>query len=263
MKKNQYTQISKNVLLTSDSPFAYTEAYKSLRTNMNFVTMNGKYKKIVVTSSIPDEGKSSISINLATTLAQKGAKVILIDCDMRSPSIHKYLSIKQKFDKGLSNLLAGAVSIEDCMIQDPASNFAVIPSGEIPPNPSELLESPNMKRLLDVLTERFDYVICDTPPATVVTDSAIVSRYCDGVLLVIRQKFATREQVRKAKQNLDAVGANIIGAILDRYDAREDANSGYRKGYGKYEYKYGYSYGPDTQNSTVTAEKKRSCRLLL
>lgn len=246
MKKHQYTRISKDIILTEASPFAYAEAYKSLRTNMNFVTMNGKYKKIVVTSSIPNEGKSSISINLATTLAQKGAKVILIDCDMRSPSIHKYLSIKQEFDKGLSNLLAGAVSIEDCMIQNPAINFAVIPSGDIPPNPSELLESPDMKNLLDTLAAQFDYVICDTPPATVVTDSAIVSRYCDGVLLVIRQKFATCEQVRKAKQNLDAVGANIIGAILDRYDAREDANSGYRK----YEDKYGYSYRYGTQNST-------------
>ena len=242
MKKRKNTQISKDVLLSSDSPFAYVEAYKTLRTNMNFVTMNGKYKKIVVTSSIPDEGKSSVSINLAVTLAQAGAKVVLVDCDLRSPSVHKYLSIKPESNKGLSNLLAGAASVKECIVSDPKLELAVIPSGTVPPNPSELLESSNMQQLLELLSEQFDYVICDAPPVTVVTDAAIISRYCDGALLVIRQKFATRDQVRKAKQALEAVDANIIGAVMDRYDAREDTRSRYGKGYGYYNYYSGYEY---------------------
>ena len=175
-----------------------------------------------------------------------GKKTLLLVADMRSSSQRRIW--KNRTLTGLSDFLAEIKPLEVFSVKE--LPLSIVFTGTLPPNPSELLESPNMKRLLDVLTERFDYVICDTPPATVVTDSAIVSRYCDGVLLVIRQKFATREQVRKAKQKLDAVGANIIGAILDRYDAREDANSGYRKGYGKYGYKYGYSYGNGTQNST-------------
>lgn len=252
MKKHQHTKISEDIILTQDSPFAYSEAYKSLRTNMNFVTMNGKYKKIVVTSSITDEGKSSVSINLAIALAQKGAKVVLIDCDMRSPSLHRYLSIQTKNDKGLSHLLAGGADVKECMIWDPQMKLFAIPGGTVPPNPSELLESSNMKQLLDVLADQFDYIICDTPPVMVVTDASIISRYCDGVLLVIRQKFATRDQVRKAKQNLEAVGANIVGAVMDRYNIREDVKGRYGYGYGKYGYgKYGYgTYGYGDKGTT-------------
>lgn len=240
MKKRQHTKISKEIILTQDSPFVYSEAYKKLRTNMNFVTMNGKYKKIAVTSAIPNEGKSSVSLNLAATLSQKGAKVLLIDCDMRAPSIHRYLSILRDNDKGLSNVLAGEVDAEECILWDPQMKFSVILGGTVPPNPSELLESTSMQKLLDMAAEKFDYVICDTPPVMIVTDSSIISRYCDGILLVIRQKFSTYDQVNKAKQTLEAVQANIFGTVLTRYDIREDINRGYHKyGYGYY---YNYEY---------------------
>lgn len=229
-------------IVSDKSPFAYVEAYKTLRTNMNFIFRNNKYKKLVVTSSIPGEGKSSVSINLARVLAENGTRVILIDCDMRKPMLHKYLRAQRFRTRGLSTVLSGISSLEDSVATFSDLQFDLMTAGPIPPNPTELLASEEMEHLLDLLAEQYDYVICDTPPVSVVTDAAILSQYNAGVILVVRQKYATFKQAKKAKQNLENVHADILGCVLNQYDVSKNVKETKQSSY--YYYNYDYSNGP-------------------
>ena len=229
-------------IVSDKSPFAYVEAYKTLRTNMNFIFRNNKYKKLVVTSSIPGEGKSSVSINLARVLAENGTRVILIDCDMRKPMLHKYLRAQRFRTRGLSTVLSGISTLEDSVATFSDLQFDLMTAGPIPPNPTELLASEEMEHLLDLLAKQYDYVICDTPPVSVVTDAAILSQYNAGVILVVRQKYATFKQARKAKQNLENVHADILGCVLNQYDVSKNVKETKQSSY--YYYNYDYSNGP-------------------
>ncbi len=228
-------------ILSADSPFAYRESYKLLRTNLNFITSTvGKCKKIVVTSSMPNEGKSVFAINLAITLAENGAKVLLIDCDMRKPALHRYLRVKESYLRGLSSVLSGKEELSNCVFFHPKHNFSFILAGTIPPNPSEMLGSQSMKELLDSLESSFDYIICDAPPAGFVADPIVLSRYADGVLLVVRQNSTRRNLVRTVKQSLDDVNANLLGVVLNRCDIRDVRD---RYAYHRYGYSYTFGYG--------------------
>lgn len=229
-------------IVSDKSPFAYVEAYKTLRTNMNFIFRNNKYKKLVVTSSIPGEGKSSVSINLARVLAENGTRVILIDCDMRKPMLHKYLRAQRFRTRGLSTVLSGISTLEDSVATFSDLQFNLMTAGPIPPNPTELLASEEMEHLLDLLAKQYDYVICDTPPVSVVTDAAILSQYNAGVILVVRQKYATFKQAKKAKQNLENVHADILGCVLNQYDVSKNVKETKQSSY--YYYNYDYSNGP-------------------
>ena len=229
-------------IVSDKSPFAYVEAYKTLRTNMNFIFRNNKYKKLVVTSSIPGEGKSSVSINLARVLAENGTRVILIDCDMRKPMLHKYLRAQRFRTRGLSTVLSGISTLEDSVASFSDLQFDLMTAGPIPPNPTELLASEEMEHLLDLLAKQYDYVICDTPPVSVVTDAAILSQYNAGVILVVRQKYATFKQAKKAKQNLENVHADILGCVLNQYDVSKNVKETKQSSY--YYYNYDYSNGP-------------------
>ncbi len=229
-------------IVSDKSPFAYVEAYKTLRTNMNFIFRNNKYKKLVVTSSIPGEGKSSVSINLARVLAENGTRVILIDCDMRKPMLHKYLRAQRFRTRGLSTVLSGISTLEDSVATFSDLQFDLMTAGPIPPNPTELLASEEMEHLLDLLAKQYDYVICDTPPVSVVTDAAILSQYNAGVILVVRQKYATFKQAKKAKQNLENVHADILGCVLNQYDVSKNVKETKQSSY--YYYNYDYSNGP-------------------
>lgn len=229
-------------IVSDKSPFAYVEAYKTLRTNMNFIFRNNKYKKLVVTSSIPGEGKSSVSINLARVLAENGTRVILIDCDMRKPMLHKYLRAQRFRTRGLSTVLSGISTLEDSVAIFSDLQFDLMTAGPIPPNPTELLASEEMEHLLDLLAKQYDYVICDTPPVSVVTDAAILSQYNAGVILVVRQKYATFKQAKKAKQNLENVHADILGCVLNQYDVSKNVKETKQSNY--YYYNYDYSNGP-------------------
>lgn len=205
-------------LLTKDQPFAYTEAYKALRTNLRFLAMGDKLKSIVVTSAIPGEGKTVFSINLAKTLADTGLKVLLVDTDLRNPSVHRFLGIRQSVAPGLSSLITDNTPIERSIGHLVEFKFDVILSGEIPPNPAELLGSRKMSEILKYLETKYDYIICDTPPVSVVTDAAELSQSADGVIMLVSQGMAAQQQVLNAKANLEKVGANILGAVLNNFD---------------------------------------------
>lgn len=238
-KKSMEFQNKIPQLISEKTSFAYVEAYKTLRTNFNFLTANGKNRTILVTSALQDEGKSGLAINLAISLVQAGNKVLLIDADMRNPSLHRYLRLTMRAGIGLSTLLTGEVKVGDCLMTT-EQGVDVIAGGLIPPNPAELIGSEAMRELLQVASQRYDYVICDTPPVGVITDAAAMSPLCDGVLFAIRQRFASRNQVHSALRNLQSVNAKILGTVLTRYSARKNGR-GY--GYHSYGRKYGYGYG--------------------
>ena len=221
-------------IIDATAPFAYGEAYKDLRTNFNFVAFNGKKKKIVVTSTLQDEGKSSVAVNLAISLAQTGSRVLLIDADMRNPSLHRYLKVKKEHDIGLSTLLNGNYRVGDWVLQT-KYGIDIIPGGPTPPNPAELIGSPAMKSLLQGAEETYDYVICDAPPVGVITDAAALSAFCDGVLFVIRQGMAGKSQIMGALRKLETVDAKILGTVLNQYDIAQDMASGNKH----YFYRYG------------------------
>ncbi|CDF57718.1 CpsD/CapB family tyrosine-protein kinase [Thermobrachium celere] len=222
------------------SPIA--EAYRTLRTNIQFSSLDKKVKKIVITSSGPGEGKTTTALNLAVTLAQNGHKTLLLDCDMRKPSIHKRLRISNL--NGLSNILVGEVSFEDALNKGPVDNLDVVTSGTRPPNPAELLSSQRMINFIQGLDEKYDYIVIDTPPVLMVTDAQVLSKYADGTLLVVASGEAEKDAVKRAKELLDKVDANILGVVLNKLDTS-------RKGY--YGYYYQYYYGHDQDKK----EKKR------
>ncbi|WP_344087316.1 polysaccharide biosynthesis tyrosine autokinase [Luedemannella helvata] len=190
---------------------ARAEAFRQIRTNLTFVDVDRPVRSIVVTSAHRDEGKSTTSCNLAIALATAGEKVLLIEADLRRPRLGHYLGLEGAL--GLSNALAGQVDV-DQVIQPWGHGLWVLLSGSLPPNPSELLGSDAMRDLLDELTARYDRVVLDTPPLLPVTDGAVVAARADGVILVARSARTTQEQVRKAAQSLNAVGASVIGSVL-------------------------------------------------
>lgn len=261
-KKRAEVQENRLKLITDSAPFEYVEAYKTLRTNVSFVSVAGKNRKILVTSTVRDEGKTCISINLSISLAQAGNKVLLIDTDMRNPSVRRYLQLKSESNLGLSELLTGKAKVGDCLIHT-EYGVDIITGGQIPPNPVELISSEAMKELLKVAAQRYDYVICDAPPVGVITDAAALSPLCDGVLFVIRQKFANRNHIRSAIQSLQRVDAKILGVIMGQYTIPKSSGKyygprrkyryGYSYGYG---YGYGYGYSPENEQNSSDSEQK-------
>lgn len=239
MAKKQKNPSRKFMLVGMNTPFQYQEAFKSLRTNLKFLAIGKSCKKIIMTSAIPGEGKSSVAINLAVSLAEVGSRVLLMDCDLRKPILHQYLKLDKSFYKGLTNILTGGVLTES-IINMKSVNLHVIIADAIPPDPTEMLGSERMKSLVEDLEKHYDYIIFDTPPVSVVTDAAVLSQYADGVILVVRQNYATFDEVALAKKNLDAVKANILGAVLNDFNTKSaDKESGYY-------YSYNYNYGNDS-----------------
>lgn len=235
-RKNRTKEERRLLLISGEEvPFSFIEAYKSIRTNLKFSSVSKPYRKIVITSSLPRAGKSNFSINLAITLAADGARVILLDADLRKPTLHRYLQLPQRYASGLTDVLAGQKPLGECIINMEQLGIDILLSGPIPPNPTELLSSDRMKQMMDALGKSYDYVICDTPPVTAMTDAAVLSRIADGVIFIIRQNMANREQIAHALHNLEAVSANIIGAVLNDFDMKKSGTgSYYYKNYDKY-----------------------------
>lgn len=209
-KKHQ-PKCEKELIMTKEVPFAVEEAYKSLRTSLVFSLPEDTCKIIEITSSTQNEGKSITSINLAISLAKNGERVILLDCDLRLPTVAKKLKISQK--PGLTNYLFDLNSIQDVIYTHP-SGIDVIPTGDIPPNPSETLGSMRMTAALEYLKNHYDYVILDAPPVGLVTDAAVLAPKVSGVVLVVRQGVAYVEGVDAAINKLRMANGKIIGFVL-------------------------------------------------
>ena len=239
MTNRKHTE-RKLTVLSAKSSFGYVEAFKALRTNMTYLLEDtGRGHVIMITSSIPGEGKSNISVNLAITLAQDNKKVILIDCDMRKGTLHRYLNVPPTA-AGLSSVLSEEGGLSDTVYKL-SYGFNFMPVGTLPTNPSEMIGSRNMSKLLSDLSKQYDYVICDTAPVNAVADTSVLCRYVDGVILVVSQNEVTRNTVLAAKEQLEASNANILGVVLNKYDAKATGSdtAGYYSYYNYSNYGYG------------------------
>lgn len=209
-------------VINKDTPFPYVESLNSLRTNLSFVTRANNAKTLVITSALPEEGKSTIAINLAITLAKDGNKVLLIDADLRKPSLQRYLRVRPGAIQGLTAVLTNQATTKEAIGYYEMLGIDLMMAGTRPPNPAELIALPKMKEMVQELEETYDYIIIDAPPAGVITDAAVLSRVADGVLFVVRQNFSTHQDVIKAKEQLTRVGSKIFGVILNNYNIERD-----------------------------------------
>jgi succinoglycan biosynthesis transport protein ExoP len=227
-----------------------SESYRGIRTNIFFSSAESVPQAILITSAGTQEGKTITASNLAITMSQIGSKVIILDCDMRKPRVHKVFGISK--DKGISNLLAGNGNLKEVISHTGIPNLDAISCGPIPPNPSEMLGSARMEKLLTTLRNHYAYIIIDSPPSTAVTDAGVISKCVDGVILVIRAGYLSREIIINGVAQFEAVGANILGAILNGVDMGRD-------GYHYYQYYYSY-YGKGEEpkaHSRIRRKQKR------
>ncbi|CAN7469709.1 polysaccharide biosynthesis tyrosine autokinase [Terrabacter sp. LjRoot27] len=225
------------------------EAFRSLRTNLQFIDVANPPKSIVVTSSLPGEGKSTTTANLALSLAETGLKVVVIEGDLRRPRLLDYLGFEGSV--GLTDVLVGRVEVDDVLQPFGRTGLRLLGAGPIPPNPSELLGSANMEQLVEDLSERFDYVLIDAPPLLPVTDAAVLSTIVDGAIVVVGAGVAQREHVRRALDSLEAVNGSVLGLILNRVKAKESGG-----GYGTYE----YDYRPESERQRAKDRSPRAQR---
>lgn len=213
------TDASRRPLLTQAAPQSpRAESFRQLRTNLQFANVSGHAKTILVTSSLPGEGKSTTATNLAIALAQAGNSVCLVDADLRRPMINEYLGLDRS--AGLTTALVGTTDLNDLLQPWGDDNLYVLASGQIPPNPSELLGSAEMKQLIDRLGYAFDSVIIDAPPLLPVTDAAVLSQHVGGVVLVVGSQKLRHQDLQKSIQALEMVGSNILGIVLNRLPAK-------------------------------------------
>jgi capsular exopolysaccharide synthesis family protein len=220
---------------------AVAEAYRILRTSVLLSTAGSPPKTILITSAQPGEGKTTTAINTATSLAQLGAAVLLVDCDLRKPSVHKALGLDKA--EGLSTYLSRRVEVDGLVQPLPVANLAVLQSGPVPPNAAELISSVHMKQLLKTLGEKYDHIVIDSPPLINVTDAVILSTMVDGVILVVQGGKSTREVVRRARMELAAANAKVFGVVLNNIDLK-------REGYDDYYYDRYYSGYTDVVESS-------------
>lgn len=212
------------------------EAFRSLRTNLQFIEFDGAHS-FTVTSAMPSEGKSSTAINLAIALADAGKKVALLDADLRKPKVAEYCKIDGSI--GLTDVLIGSVRLGDVMLPWGQRSLFILPAGRIPPNPSELLGSPQMHQLLEVLERDFDVVICDSPPLLPVTDAAVLSKSTSRVITVVAAGETTKQQLAAAMSALEHVDANQAGIVITKVPTRGADAATYGYGYGYGEQRYG------------------------
>lgn len=228
-KKNNPPQQSymaqRRIIMNEQSPFLMQEAYKTLRTNIRFSLREEDCKKFCITSSVSGEGKSITLLNLAISFAQDGQKVLLIDADLRRPTLARLLV--EKASPGLSTILAGMEQQEETIRKDMFPNLDIIFSGEVPPNPSELLGSERMKNFLEEMSGHYDYILVDTPPVSIVSDACIVANFLDGVLLLARQGRTRKDAVRKAVKQLELTGTKLLGFVLNGVDKTGGSSYGY------------------------------------
>lgn len=236
-----------SVISINQPKSAVSEAYRTLRTNIEFSSFDDRLKVIVVTSSGPGEGKSTTAANLAVSFANANKRTILIDTDLRKPVLHKYFNCSNQ--KGLTNMLIDEVKFEDVICKTDVENLFLLPCGTKPPNPSELIGSTRMESFIEALKQSFDYIILDSPPVVAVTDAQVLSKFVDGYILVIASGITEKLAAIKARDLLNMVNAKILGVVLNKVDVKS------KKGYYGYKY-YGY-YGEEEKSDRKTKKKSR------
>ncbi|MBT9177406.1 MAG: Tyrosine-protein kinase YwqD [Firmicutes bacterium] len=222
-------------LITENLSSRVAESYRVVRTNIQFASLETQVKTMLVTSTAPREGKSTTAANLAIAFAQTGSRVLLVDADLRRPTLHKVFRLSNPV--GLTNLLTQSVAPEIALRDVGVPNLRVVTSGPIPPNPAEVLGSSRMRDLINNLKQSFDYILLDSPPTLAVADAAILTAFVDGVILVIAVAEVSMDKARKAKAQLQGVNAKILGVVLNglESDSREDHH-------------YYYYYGKPSSN---------------
>lgn len=225
------------------SPIA--EAYRTLRTNIQFSSFDKVLKSIVITSSGPGEGKTTTACNLAVTMAQSGSKVLLIDSDLRKSQVHKYFDLNN--NQGLTTVLAKQISIEEAIKKSNVFGMDILTAGPKPPNPAELVGSKAMREFIQEMCQQYDRVIIDAPPVGVVTDAALLSTAVDGTILVVASGHVAIEAAQRSKSLLENVNANIIGVLLNKIPM---------DGRGYYGYYY-YHYYDEEDTVAIKNIKKR------
>lgn len=242
----------------STNDYRMKEAFKTLRTNIEFC--GGDVKVIAITSCTPNEGKSSIAMEMAKAFAEAGNKTMLIDADMRKSVLvgrYKTGAVRQ----GLTHCLAGKANYLDVMCETNVRNLYVTFSGPVPPNPSELLGGEKFASIIRILKSSFDYVIIDTPPLGSVIDAAVAARNCDGTVLVVENNAISYKFVQRVKDQLDKADARILGVVLNKVDMSGKGYYGhYGRYYGKYYGKYYGNYGEETSVEKVVREPVRAYR---
>lgn len=201
------------LIIDSNSGSVRAEAFRQLRTNLQFIDVEKPVRVMVVTSSVAEEGKSTTAANLGIAIAKSGRSIVLVEADMRRPRVADYVGIERAV--GLTNVLVGQVDVDDALQRWGSTGLMVLPSGTIPPNPSELLGSHAMNELIDGLKDRFDVVLLDTPPVLPVTDAAVAAARADGVLMIVRYGKTSRDSVSRAFTSLQAVDARVLGTVLN------------------------------------------------
>jgi capsular exopolysaccharide synthesis family protein len=208
------------------------EAFRTMRTNLQFDDVDHELGSVVITSSIAGEGKSTTCCNLAISLAQAGTRVILVEADLRRPKVADYMGLEGAI--GLTNVLVGNLHIDDALQAWGNGNLHVLASGQLPPNPSELLGSQQMEHLLRELEGRADIVLIDAPPILPVTDAAVLSVMTSGVVMVVSAEKTRRDQVKRAASGITGVGGVILGTVFNKVPKRGAESYGYGYGYGYY-----------------------------
>lgn len=219
--------------IDENKKFIVTEAYKSFRANLLVMLRKEGCKKIIISSPVPEDGKSTTTYNIGMSIALTGAKTLIIDCDLRKGTIHQYFNIRRR--PGVSDILSGLESIEKVIYKTTYDNLKIMPMGRILPNPSELLGSVYMKEMLDKLEKEYDYIIMDTPPINVVSDAAALIKMVDGVVIVVREKITTYPHINNAIHKCKFVNANILGFVINGVYVNSSTKS-------KYNYYYNGDY---------------------
>lgn len=233
-----------NLISISNPKSPVAEAYRTLRTNIQFSSFDKELKSILITSSGPGEGKTTTICNLAVAMAQSGNKILLIDCDLRKSTVHKVFGLNNK--SGLTNILAQRLSCQEVVQKTVVAGLDILTSGPKPPNPAELVGSNTMKEFISQMTKEYDRVLIDAPPVGIVTDAALLSTIADGTILVVAAGQVNIEAAQRSKSLLQKVNANILGVLLNKISV---------EGRGYYGYYY-YDHEDGENSNTKNRSKK-------
>lgn len=233
-------------LITRKDPKSpISEAYRTIRTNIEFSNLDKEIKTIVVTSSQQNEGKSTVIANLAVSFAgMEDKRVLVLEGDLRNPTVHRMFNVSNAH--GITEILTGQKSFEECVHTTEVKGLHVVTCGKIPPNPSEMLASRKMKAFIESLKDHYDYIFIDAPPIGIITDAGIISTYTDGTMLIVASNEVDVDMVKIAKERLEKVNANILGIVLNKF---EDSSGSY--GY------YNYYYEESTSHSRIKGSRKK------